>query len=130
MRALAAARTFSTNTGPQPVDLQRNGAARLGDKIDGAKFDRLQGGLGAFRGQRRDHHHRTRRLDHDLAKAGQAIHAGHLDIERDNLRIERSHQFERFVAIAGQTDVEVALFEENVFEQLAHQGRNRRRSKA
>src|SRR3984885_5158575 len=109
--------------GPQSVDLQRNGAARLGNKINGAKFDRLQGCLGAFRGQRGNHHHRARRLDHDLAKAGQAIHARHLDIERDHLRIERSDQFECFVAIAGQTDVKVALLEENIFEQFAHEGR-------
>ena len=107
--------------GPQPVDLQRNRAARLGDEIDGAEFDRFQRRLGAFLGQRRDHHHRARRLDHDLAEAGQPIHAGHLDVKRDHLRIERAHQFERLVAIAGQTDVEVALLEENVFEQLPHQ---------
>ena len=34
-----------------------------------------------------------------------------------------SNQFERLVAVAGQTDVEVALFEKDAFEQLAHQGR-------
>ena len=57
---------------PQPVDLQGHRAARLGDEIDRAELDRLERRLRAGFRQRRDHHHRPRRLDHDLAETGQA----------------------------------------------------------
>src|SRR6185369_4576612 len=73
--------------------------------------------------QRGNHHDRPRRLDHDPAKASQAVHAGHLDIECYDLRIESTNQFEGFVAVASRADVEVAFCGEDAFEQLPHQGR-------
>ena len=109
--------------GSQSIDLQRNRPTWLGDKIDRAEFDSFQRRIGAFRCQRGDHHNRPRSLDHDPAKASQAVHAGHLNIERYDLRIESTNQFEGLVAVTSHADVEVALCDEDAFEQLPHQGR-------
>ena len=119
--APGCAANFLDQDRTQPVDLQRNGAARLGDEIDRAELDGLQRRLGAFFCQRRDHHHRSRRFDHDLAEAVQPVHAGHLDVERHDLRIERPHELKRLGSVARQPNFEIAFLAENAFEQLPHQ---------
>ena len=78
---------------------------------------------GALLSQRRDHHDGPWRLDHDLAEAHEPIHPGHLNVQRHDLRIERSHEFKSFTAVSRQPDVEVPLLKEDFFEQLTHQRR-------
>ena len=49
------------------------------------------------------------------------VHAGHLDVERHDLWIERPHQLKSLGAVACHPDVEIAFLAENSFEQLPHQ---------
>ncbi len=50
-------------------------------------------------GQRRDHHDRHRPQRHDLAQERQAVHMRHLDVERDDVGIERLDLFARDMRI-------------------------------
>ena len=46
---------------------------------------------------------------------------GICDIESHDVRIERAHQIQRFVAIAREPDIEVAFCQKYSLQQLAHQ---------
>jgi hypothetical protein len=59
---------------------------RFGDDVDRPIFQGLEGALRALLGQAGTDHHRYRVLRHDLLQEGQAIHARHLDVERDHIR--------------------------------------------
>ena len=60
----------------------------LGDKIHGADFERPQRGIRAFLGQRGDHDHGHRAQRHQLLKKGDAVHARHLDVERQHIGVK------------------------------------------
>ena len=77
---------------------------RLGDEVDGADFERLERDLGARLGQRGEHHHRHRPQRHDLAQERHAVHVRHLDVERDDIGIERLDALARFKRIGGGAD--------------------------
>ena len=74
---------------------------RLGDEIDCADFKRLERGFGATLRQRRNHHHRHRPQRHDLAQERQPVHVRHLDVERDDVGIERLDALARDMRIAA-----------------------------
>ena len=108
--ACAAARTFSTRIGRSRSIASENVPLGLATKSTAPSSHRLEGRFGAFVGQRGDHHHRPRRFEHDPAQAGQPVHARHLDVERDDLRVERrARRLERLGAVARQADLEIAL---------------------
>ena len=61
---------------------------RLGEAVDRTDFERRQRHFGATLGQRRHHHDRHRPQPHDLLKELEPVHVGHLDVERDDVRVE------------------------------------------
>ena len=71
-----------------PNNVPRDGAVRLVDEVDRAELERLERCLGARLGQRGNHHHGLRPLHHDAREAGQAVHLRHVDVERDDVRVE------------------------------------------
>ena len=50
------------------------------------------------------HHDGARRLAHDVAERLQAVELRHVDVERDDVRIERVDLLERVVAVARRAD--------------------------
>ena len=78
--------------------------SRLGDDLDRAVFERLQRALRAFFGQARTDDHRDRVLGHDLLQEGQAVHAGHFDIQGDDIRHLFGDALGRDEGIAGGAD--------------------------
>ena len=69
--------------------LQRSGEVDLGlgDEIDRAQLQRLERGLGAAFGQRRHHDHRHGPQAHEIGEESQSVHARHLDVQREHVRI-------------------------------------------
>ena len=61
----------------------RRAQPRLQDHVHRAGLQCLHQRLRALFGQRGAHHHRDRPLRHQLAQEGDAVHARHLDIQRD-----------------------------------------------
>ncbi len=59
---------------------------RFQDDVDGTCLQRLDQRFRTGLRQRRAHHDRDRPLRHQLAQEGDAIHARHLDVERDDVR--------------------------------------------
>ena len=62
----------------------------LGDEVDRAELERAQRDLRARVGQRRDHDDRHRPQAHELFEKAQAVHLRHLDVERNDVGIERA----------------------------------------
>ena len=59
---------------------------RLRQHVDGPRLQDLEQHPGARPGQGRADDHRERLLRHDLPQEGQSVHAGHLEIEDDDVR--------------------------------------------
>ena len=108
--------------GPQLVDVQRDGALGLGDEVDRAQPQGLEGRVGAFRGERRHHDHRAGMLDHDAVEAGQPVHLRHVDVEGDDVGREGFERGRAPPAVARELDLEVGLGREDLPQQLSHQG--------
>ena len=99
-------------------------AARLGDDVDRAGAQRLDRRRRPALRQRADDDHRHRPVLHQLAQEAQAVHARHLDVERDHVRLEPQDQVARDERIGGAADhFDVRLALQRVGEQLAHDRR-------
>ena len=70
------------------VHIEINAAGWLGDKINGAQFQRLQGNVGAFARLRADDDNRPRIGRHDEFGRLQTVHVRHVDIHGDNVGLE------------------------------------------
>jgi hypothetical protein len=104
----------------QVIDGKGHRAVRLGHEVDRAQFEGRQRRLRPLAGQRRDHHHRTRPLNHDPVQALQAVHAGHLDIQRHDVWREGVHLGQALDAVAGDGHLEPRV-PQNLNENTAHQ---------
>ncbi len=62
---------------------------RLRHAVQGADLEGPDCSVGAPAGQGGDHDHRHRPKPHDLLEECEAVHFRHLDVERDNVGIER-----------------------------------------
>ena len=72
--------------------------------------------------ERREDQDRRQALARDLARRGQAVEAGHLDVEDGDIGLEAPHQLDGFVAAAGLGDDLVPLFLEGFLEVEADDG--------
>ena len=102
----------------------RGAETRLEDHVDGAGLERLHQRLGALLGQRGAHHHGDRPLRHQLAQEGDAVHARHLDIQRDHVGhfgLDAPRGDERIGRGADHRDVRIAA--EHLGQRLAHDRR-------
>jgi hypothetical protein len=104
-------------------DAQGYGSFRLGYEIDGAQPQRLERGVGAVRRQRRNHDDGGGPLHHDAVETFESAHLGHVDVERDDLRLEALEPLQRLDAVASELDLEVGLLLEHAAEELAHEWR-------
>ena len=96
----------------------------LEDDVDGARLQRLHQGFGAFLRERRAHDNRDRALRHNLPQEGDAVHARHFDIERDDVGQVVLNTLRRDEGVgrrAHDADVRIAL--EYADQGLAHRGR-------
>jgi hypothetical protein len=94
----------------------------LRDEIDRAELQRAQRDVSAALSQRRHHHDRHRPQPHQVLEERDAVHARHLDIERDHVRIELLDFLARRVRIAGRADhLDVGRAREHRGQKLAHQ---------
>ena len=59
--------------------------ARFGQNFDGAEFQRLQGSRARRLGKAADDDGRQRMEMHQFFQKGQAIHAGHFDVQRQHV---------------------------------------------
>ena len=95
-------------------------AARLADDVDGADAQRLDAGGRALLRQRADDDGRNRMVLHQLAQEAEAVHARHLDVERDDVGLELQDHVPRDVRIGGAADhLDVVVLAQGVAEQLA-----------
>ena len=99
----------------------RVASARLGHAIERPDLKSGEGDGRARRSQIRDHDHRRRTQLHDLLKKVDAVHVRHLDIERDDVRIERLHLLARLERIGGLADdANLGILTEGVTDQGTH----------
>ena len=87
--ALAAMRILSVMSSASWLQAVGHADLRLGDEVDRAELQRAQRHVGAALGQRGDHHDRHRPQPHQLAEEVDAVHARHLDVERDHVGVQR-----------------------------------------
>ena len=98
--------------------------ARLGNDRDGAGRQRLQRRFRILSGQRRADHYRRRALGHQLSEKSDAVHARHLDIERDHIRPFAAHLFDRKEWVGSRAnDPDIGIAIENGAHHLAHNRR-------
>ena len=122
--ARAAMRILLPMSSASGADAVGDAELRLGDEVDRAELERAQRDLGAALGQRRDHHHRHRPQPHQPGQEIEAVHARHLDVERDHVGREFADHLARDQRVAGRADAfHVALAVDDFGEQAAHQRR-------
>ena len=115
----AAAFTFSARS----PNGRRIAAAGLADAIDGAEFEGRKRRVRAAMGQGRHHDHRHRPQPHDLLEEFEAVHVRHLDVERDDVGIERLDRVARLAGVAGLADdLDVRIDAAGSPDQAAHGG--------
>ena len=108
------------------VVLERPGDvdAGLRNEIDRTELQRAQRDVGAALGQRRHHHDRHRPQPHQVLQEREAVHARHLDVERDHVRIELLDLLARRERVAGSADdFDVRRARQDGGQELAHQRR-------
>lgn len=76
----------------------------LGDNFHGPVFERLECGLRTLFRKRGANDDWYRVLGHDLLQERQAVHAGHLNIQRDHVRNLLAHPLGGYEGIAGGAD--------------------------
>src|SRR6185437_8088050 len=62
-------------------------------------------------------------LDHDPIETQKAVHAWHMNVERDDIGAYGCKFFETFRTVAGEIDLELGDVAEDATQQLAHEGR-------
>ena len=72
--------------------------------VDRAAIQRVQRDVRPQLGQRADHDHRNGPPRQDRVQRRQAVHVGHLDVQRDHVRPERVENLQRLPAVAGRAD--------------------------
>jgi hypothetical protein len=77
---------------------------RLGHEVDRAQFQRAHGDFGAALGQRGHHQHRHRAQPHQLFEEVEAVHLGHLDVEREHVRVGLLDQLARDQRVGRHAD--------------------------
>ena len=78
--------------------------ARLGHKVHRAQLQRFHGDLRATLGQCGDHHHRRGPQAHESPQKIDAIHARHLDVQGDDIRIQFANHLARHQGVIGGTN--------------------------
>ena len=81
----------------------RHRAIGLGEDVDGAGLEGIEGHLRAGLGQGADHHHWHRMVLHQDPQEGQPIHPRHLEVERDHVGGEPHDLLAGYVGIAGRS---------------------------
>jgi hypothetical protein len=94
----------------------------LGHEVERAELECAQRHLGAALGERGDHHHRHRAKAHQARQEVEPVHAWHLDIQCDDVRVEAADHFARHQRVGGRADTfHVGLAVDDLAEQAAHQ---------
>ncbi len=95
---------------------------RFGDEIDRPQLQRAQCDFRAFRRQRRDHHDRHRTQTHQFFQEIEAVHARHLDVQRQHLRVVLFNQIARHQRIGGRGHhFHIGMAVDDLRHQLTHQ---------
>ena len=106
------------------ADALRDAEPRLGDEVDRAQLQRAQRHFGAALGQRGDHHHRHRPQAHQPLEEVDAVHARHLDVERDHVGVGGTDHLARDQRVGRRADARhVGLRVDDLGQQAAHQRR-------
>ncbi len=106
------------------VELGLRGLLGLGEAVDRAQFHGADRDLGALLGQRREHDDRHRPRLHQLLEEIDAVHAGHFDVECDDVGLELRDHLARLVRIGGAVENDdVAGLLQRSREQGAHSDR-------
>jgi hypothetical protein len=95
---------------------------RLGQEVDGAQFEGLQGDFGAGRGQGRNHDHRHRSQAHKPVQELEAVHARHFHVQGQDVGIERLDHLARDHGIGRRADhIEIRCAADDLGQQRPHQ---------
>src|ERR1700676_182771 len=94
----------------------------LGDEVDGAESESLERGVGAFFRMSAEENDGQRSAAHDEAESFHAVHAGHLEIEGDDVGLELFDFFESESAVhGGADDLDGGVAGEDGGNEFAHQ---------
>jgi hypothetical protein len=105
------------DVGGHTVELFRN-------VIDCAEFQCLDGITGPFGGERTDHDNRHGIFSHDAPDCFDAVHAGHLDIHRHDVRFQSLDLLNRLLAVSGHTgNCDSGVAGQHRRQSFAHEGR-------
>ncbi len=77
---------------------------RLADEIDGAQAECVESDAGALLSQGGAHDNRHGMQSHEVAQEFQAIHARHLDVQRQYIRVQRLDHVARHDGIFRRAD--------------------------
>jgi hypothetical protein len=97
----------------------RHRVARLADDVDGAHAQCLDSRRRARLGERADDDGRNRVVLPELPQEAQAVHARHLDVERDDIGLVLQDHLPRLAGVSGAThDLEVVVRAQGIAQQL------------
>jgi len=95
----------------------------LGDDGYGAGGQGVQGSLGAAFRQGGANHHRSGMLGHDFAQEGESIHAGHFNVQNDDIGPLALHVLHGEKGVGGGADdFDAGVGVEGLGDDLAHDG--------
>jgi hypothetical protein len=96
---------FFQEYGCKFINAQRYRAFGLQHEIDGPETQSFERLLGSFRRQRRHHDHGARPLEHDAIETFEAAHLRHVNVERDDGRVELFDLLQRLDAVACNSNL-------------------------
>ena len=99
------------------------GPARLGDDVHRPGGEGFEAGGRSFLRHRADDDHRQRAVDHELSQEGQTVHARHLDVERQHVRLVLENQIARDEGIRCEADdLDVGFVLQRIRQHPPHDG--------
>jgi hypothetical protein len=98
-------------------------ARGLPHEVDRPQLERAHGGVVSIARRRRaEHDDRPWHVRHDVAERPEAIELRHVDVERDDLRVERLHLSDRLPPVTRRADdAELSRALDQLGDDLAHE---------
>ena len=84
------------------LEVEADVQGRLRDEVDRAELERAERVLVVA--ATADHHHRRRSVRHHETQEREAVHARHLEVERDQVGLQLEGPAQRLLAVAGDAD--------------------------
>src|SRR5208337_3337615 len=104
------------------VEMAGGRILRLGNEIDGAQCQGFEGSVGAFLGVGAEHDDGKRSVAHDHAQGFDTVHAGHFEVQGDDIGMQfRDFTYGKGAIHGSADDLDVGVALKNNGDQFPHQ---------